>query len=410
MVYKNQYWLGYVAQLISFAALLAFNTVLPRAIGVENFAMISLGYSVVFFGTLLLDEGFNVEVVMSKRRDWYAIIKLKMVSCAMMCLAISGGLPWALHYLDVKPAYMGPLQVFALNIVFVPFVSAVSSYFIAVNRNDVVILINIVAGVIITAIPLTIALLFRSEWAIVNSITISYALITLVSAYLFFKDNKGRTLMSLPAPGLLLKSIDQSAGSLTNVFFTWGIFIILTKYYGIEVAVYNKIAYSICNAACALLPLSSMNLYKLVSFDDAAAVQYFKKLLLVIAISAVLGSTGLYLIGSRVIGLLLGEKLAASITYIRYLSFVIVLKAITDMLRPIVLQKFGHAYLLVASVASILAGLAVIWLNHQYHFIKVYHLYYTAYAALLALFIVPIVVDRMRKYYGAVEYHHSLSE
>lgn len=394
-LYRNQYWRGYMAQLISLVALLIFNIVLPRVIGIERFAMISLGYSIVYFGILLLDEGFNVEVIVNKERRWNAIIKLKMICCIIVFCLLSLALHRIFLIFNINMSYLLPLHVFALNMVFVPFVSAVSSYFVAFNKNEMVITINTISGVMVTIVPLFFAFLTNSTFLIVNSVTISYLIVSLVCGVLFFKNKVGPQISGL-STGLLLKSIDQSASSLTNVFFSWGIFVLLTKYYGTDIAVYNKIAFSMCAAICSLLPIVNLNLYQTYDPEDRNSMLYYKRLFVVVVLVSLAASLILYSVGAYVVAHLLGAHFSAAVFYIRSLSFVVILKAVTDILRPVILRKYGHVYLLGAGVASILSVLALMWFRSQLHFLRVYHLYYSAYVILLCLYMAPILLSRIR--------------
>lgn len=319
--FMRQNALGFLSQSVSIATNLIFNIALPLLLGAALFGQmeIALGFAYLLAG--LFDAGFNnafMSVVSKKhaerKKSEIAGVFKKFLRLKMAFALILSFLMFSASSM-LSNAYSIPLLTFqtaSILIFFYALLSLTASFFIAIQKNQISLIGNILNAVFLISLPILFFYSGMKVNGIIAAVIISY-FISSTTLFLIALDKVNKMGKATePKEKFIRKIIGFSSVSMSMVFIYWGVLLILGLFSSSSEVAFFKVSLSWVLAVISIIPISASVIFS--SFIEFNAenrkkmMKYAEKAFHYTFIFAVPMMFGLYLVGPKMIQAVYGAE------------------------------------------------------------------------------------------------------
>jgi O-antigen/teichoic acid export membrane protein len=353
-IFIKQNFLSIIGQFVSFISNMTFNLILPIFLGSLVFGVISLLLSFGYFISGILDFSFNYTAIkyiskyfssgkVKELRDTAIyLLKLKVFLYVIfsLFLFLSSDIISSFYKIENFSFY---IKIVSLLIPFYGAITLFNHIFIAIKKNEYLIISCIVNGVFLIILPLTVVFLnLGIEWLLI-SVLITF-IINLLSCFRLLRKYKlfAKTKKSVSRNEINEHIKNFSFLSLSSIFMLYGITILLGSFSTPKDVAFFKIALNWVTAATSVIPISS-----LVIFSSFVELRHNKRILELKNYLTKTIKYGMIILMPLVFGLFIFAEDAIKIVYgTEFLNSIIPLKIISWSLFAIFLNGIFFSILI----------------------------------------------------------------
>lgn len=346
----SEYFLAYIAQVVSWSAAAAFNLVLPLQLGPTIFGELALGIGFAYLALGFFDQGFNMGAVRllagrSDRNQMGSLLGGKL----LLTLLLGGSIALTAPFLAGIYRVGGGTPLFVLSGVLTVVLGQLSlqdSFVVsaAMNRQSLV-------GRLVVAVSLVVL-----PWAAVAAGGRSFgAALGALIAYL-----AGTTVfwVALGCPPICVRWWEQrgawqataaEVGRFLPLFFaaayfSWGVLVLAGLFLSVEDVANLKVGLGLLSGVAGLIPLPGMMVYS--SFLGLAASgaqhqlsRYFRTVVLIALTAGSVGAVGLGVLGPSLVRAVYGSRFEVAASVLGVLAPAVIFQSLDQPLVGFLVAK-----------------------------------------------------------------------